>query len=36
MIGGIGDTGRHLDYNINMYTTDDIGDEIQLLMLLKD
>lgn len=27
MIGGIGDTGRHLDYNINMYTTDDIGDE---------
>ena len=21
MIGGIGDTGRHLDYNINMYTT---------------
>lgn len=27
MIGGIGDTGRHLDYNINMYTTDDIGDD---------
>lgn len=27
MISGIGDTGRHLDYNINMYTTDDIGDE---------
>ncbi len=27
MIGGIGDTGRHLDYGINMYTTDDIGDE---------
>lgn len=27
MIGGIGDAGRHLDYNINMYTTDDIGDE---------
>lgn len=27
MIGGIGDSGRHLDYNINMYTTDDIGDE---------
>ncbi|RHM62589.1 LacI family DNA-binding transcriptional regulator [Coprobacillus sp. AF33-1AC] len=27
MIGGIGDTGRHLDYNINMYTTDDLGDE---------
>ena len=28
MIGGIGDTGRtHLDYNINIYTTDDIGDE---------
>lgn len=27
MISGIGDTGRHLDYNINMYTTDDIGDD---------
>lgn len=27
MIGGIGDTARHLDYNIVMYTTDDIGDE---------
>lgn len=27
MIGGIGDAGRHLDYNINMYTTDDIGDD---------
>lgn len=27
MVGGIGDTGRHLDYNINMYTTDDIGDD---------
>jgi LacI family transcriptional regulator len=27
MIGGIGDTGRHLGYNINMYTTDDIGDD---------
>lgn len=27
MISGIGDTGRHLDYNINMYTSDDIGDD---------
>lgn len=27
MIGGIGDIGRTLDYNINMYTTDDIGDD---------
>lgn len=27
MISGIGDTGRYLDYNINMYTTDDIGDD---------
>lgn len=27
MIGGIGDTGRHLEYNINMFTTDDLGDE---------
>ena len=26
MISGIGDTGRHLGYNINMYTTDDLGD----------
>ena len=24
MIGGIGDAGRHLDYNITIYTTDDI------------
>lgn len=27
MIGGIGDAGRHLDYNITIYTTDDIGDD---------
>ncbi len=27
MIGGIGDTGRHLEYNINMFTTDDLGDK---------
>ena len=33
MIGGIGDTGRHLDYNINMYTTDDIGDENTVCLL---
>ncbi|MBO6046433.1 MAG: LacI family DNA-binding transcriptional regulator [Erysipelotrichaceae bacterium] len=26
MVGGIGDAGRLLDYNILMYTTDDIGD----------
>jgi LacI family transcriptional regulator len=26
MIGGIGDTGRTLDYNITIYTTEDIGD----------
>lgn len=26
MIGGIGDTSRHLDYNVVIYTTDDIGD----------
>ena len=25
MIGGIGDAGRTLDYNITIYTTDDIG-----------
>lgn len=27
MIGGIGDAGRHLDYNITIYTTDNIGDD---------
>lgn len=26
MIGGIGDTSRTLDYNINMYTSDELGD----------
>ncbi len=26
MIGGIGDVGRHLDYNVCIYTTDEIGD----------
>lgn len=26
MIGGIGDTSRRLDYNISIYTTDEIGD----------
>ena len=26
MISGIGDTGRHLGYNINIYTTDNLGD----------
>ncbi|MCD7948843.1 MAG: LacI family transcriptional regulator [Erysipelotrichaceae bacterium] len=26
MIGGIGDTSRRLDYNITIYTTDEIGD----------
>ncbi len=26
MIGGIGDTSRRLDYNISIYTTDDLGD----------
>lgn len=26
MIGGIGDTSRRLDYNVSIYTTDDIGD----------
>lgn len=26
MIGGIGDTSRRLDYNVSLYTTDDIGD----------
>lgn len=26
MIGGIGDTSRRLDYNVIMYTTDEIGD----------
>ncbi len=26
MIGGIGDTSRTLDYNISMYTTDELGD----------
>ena len=25
MIGGIGDTGRTLDFNIIMYTTDELG-----------
>ena len=27
MISGIGDTGRTLDYNLMMYTTDELGDE---------
>lgn len=26
MIGGIGDTSRRLDYNVSIYTTDEIGD----------
>jgi len=26
MIGGIGDTGRTLDYSLTMYTTDELGD----------
>lgn len=26
MIGGIGDTSRRLDYNISIYTTEDLGD----------
>ncbi len=26
MIGGIGDTSRSLDYNVTIYTTDEIGD----------
>ena len=26
MIGGIGDTSRRLDYNVCIYTTDEIGD----------
>ncbi|MDE6952491.1 MAG: LacI family transcriptional regulator [Erysipelotrichales bacterium] len=26
MIGGIGDTSRRLDYNVTIYTTDEIGD----------
>lgn len=26
MIGGIGDTSRRLDYNVSIYTTEDLGD----------
>lgn len=26
MIGGVGDTSRRLDYNVSIYTTDEIGD----------
>jgi len=30
MVGGIGDAGRSLDYNILIYTTDEIGDGLDI------
>ena len=35
MIGGIGDTSRRLDYNVSIYTTDEIGDGNPIEMVIE-
>lgn len=35
MIGGIGDTSRRLDYNVSIYTTDEIGDGNPIEMIIE-
>lgn len=35
MIGGIGDTSRRLDYNVCIYTTDEIGDGNPIEMIIE-